>query len=358
MDDDLSVVYLCRYSYQSTVKKSYGFYDTVLFYLDDKRFKRYVRCSRQHFNVIFDKIKDHPVFNGKNSQKQFSTFFQLALVMYRIGSNGNAAAVGKIAGLFGVGDGGTIDRITARVFESILSLEAEFLNWPSKEERIGLVHATWDEMPYCIIYTDGMEVPLEEAPLRDKESYFSRSKKYSIKLQGSCDYTLMLRHILIGYPGSVHDARIFNSCDLSLSPERYFSGEEWIAADSAYRLTRYVITPFRRNNSSPLSAENKKNFNQFFSSYRVRIEHCFGILKETFPSLKCLRIRIYDDKSHKFACTWVRVCCILYNIILPYVDISEFPCPVNEEEEEFSAASDIDKLGEAKRMALVEIILE
>ena len=231
MYDDLTVVFLCRYSIQSSgVPKCRGFYDDVLFNLDAKRFQLYVRCSRQHFDVIYNKIKDHPVFHGKNSSKQFSVFFQLALVMYRIGSNGNAASVAKIAGFFGVGDGGTIDRITCRVFKSILSLESEYLNWPSREERVGLVQATWEEMPYCIVYTDGMEVPLEEAPIRDKESYFSRTKKYSIKLQGSCDFSLKLRHILIGYPGSVHDARIFNSCDLALSPHIYFSGEEWIPA--------------------------------------------------------------------------------------------------------------------------------
>lgn len=265
------------------------------------------------------------MFHGKNSSKQFTVFFQLALVMYRLGSNGNSASISKIAGVFGVGDGGTIDRVTRRVFQSILSLESEYLQWPSKDERAGLVEATWDEMPYCIIYTDGMEVLLDEAPIRDKESYFSRTKKYSIKLQGSCDFSLKLRHIVIGYPGSVHDARIFNSCDLALSP---------------------------------LCTQKKKIFNQYFSSYRVRIEHCFGILEEKFQSLKSLPVQIYDEKSHKFACTWIRVCCIVYNMILPYIDVSEFPCPISQEQDEFLTASDVDKLGEAKRMALVDIVLE
>ncbi|KAJ6645256.1 Protein ANTAGONIST OF LIKE HETEROCHROMATIN PROTEIN 1 [Pseudolycoriella hygida] len=359
LEDDLSVVYLCRYSYQSKVPKSYGFYDSVFFNLDDARFKRFVRCSRQHFSIILDKIKDHPVFHGKNCEKQFSPFFQLAVVMYRLGSNGNAASIGKISGLFGIGDGGTIDRLTARVFESIIALESEYLKWPLEEERMRLIHVTWDELPHCIGYTDGTEIILEEAPSKDSESYFSRTKKYSIKLQGTCDYTLKLRHILTGFPGSVHDARIFNSCDLAVSPEKYFSGEHWAAADCAYRLTRHVLTPFRRNNSSTMSSEQKKNFNKYFSSYRVRIEHCFGILKELLPSLKGLRLRIYNKKSHEFACKWIRVCCIIYNILLPFIEMSDFDYTINEEKNDdinFTVA-ETDKVGQAKRAALVEIIL-
>ncbi|KAJ6636856.1 hypothetical protein Bhyg_15451 [Pseudolycoriella hygida] len=223
LEDDLLVVLLCRYSYQSAgVPKSHGFYDSVLFNLDENRFKTFVGCTRKHFVVIYNKIKEHPVFTGKNSEKQLSIYFQLALVMYRIGSNGNAASLRKLAALLGVGDGGTIDRITARVFESI---------------EIGI-------------------------------SKLAIGRRTSL---GSCDYTLKLRQILVGYPGSVHDAGIFNSSNLALSPAKYFSGEEWIAVDSVYRLTQHVITPFRRNNSSPISADKKKNFNQFFSSYRVRM---------------------------------------------------------------------------------------
>ncbi|KAJ6638448.1 hypothetical protein Bhyg_11183 [Pseudolycoriella hygida] len=120
LEDDLLL--LCRYSDQSAgVPKSHGFYDSIFFNLDENRFKTFVRCTRKHFAVIYNKTKEHPVFTGKNSEKQLSIYFQLALVMYRIGSNGNAASVRKLVALFGVGDGGTIDRITERVFESIMS---------------------------------------------------------------------------------------------------------------------------------------------------------------------------------------------------------------------------------------------
>jgi hypothetical protein len=127
---------------------------------------------------------------------------------------------------------------------------------------------------------------------------------------------MKIRNIVVGYPASVHDARIFANCKLAQQPNDFFTDSQWLAADSAYRLNEFTITPFRRNSSN----ENKYAFNKYFSGYRVRIENCFGMLKEKFSSLKELRIRVKDKKSHQFACKWITSCCILYNIILPYLE--------------------------------------
>jgi hypothetical protein len=54
-----------------------------------------------------------------------------------------------------------------------------------------------------------------------------------------------------------------------------------------------------------------------FSSYRVRIEHCNGVLKEKFSSLKELKLKIKTAKDNEKAVDWIVVCIILYNITLP-----------------------------------------
>jgi hypothetical protein len=41
---------------------------------------------------------------------------------------------------------------------------------------------------------------------------------------------------------------------------------------------------------------------------RIRSEHAIGFLKGRFHSLKNLRVRIKDKKSHKFATYWVAAC--------------------------------------------------
>lgn len=136
-------------------------------------------------------------------------------------------------------------------------------------------------------YLDGSEISLNEKPELDPTSYFSRSKQYAFKLQAICDYKLRIRHIHVGFPDSVHDARIFNNSSIGKNPQNFLTEGQRIAADSAYRLTTQIITPFR-STFRMLTDEKRKRFNKRFSSYRLRIKHCFGILKEKGKNFRTL----------------------------------------------------------------------
>lgn len=211
-----------RYTFRSDVPRNVSWFDETLQQYDDKRFKVMMRCNRKQFQKILDLIKDNPLFHGNNSQKQFSPYFQLALVMYRLGSFGTGASIDKIASLFGIGDGGTIDKVTWRVFNCILQLEDEFLKWPSIEEKADIIFETCNELAHCIEYLDGSEVKLEDTPFDDPDSYWSRNKQYSIKIQAVGDYKFIIRHVVIGWPGSVHDARMFSESKLATNSEEFF----------------------------------------------------------------------------------------------------------------------------------------
>lgn len=104
------------------------------------------------------------------------------MVLYRLGSSGGAASIAKIAFLFGLGDGGTIQNFTNRIVSAILKLKNRYIFWPG-EERKFIEKATYHEMPFCIGYVDGTEVRLAEKPYIDSDSYLSRKQQYSIKAQ-------------------------------------------------------------------------------------------------------------------------------------------------------------------------------
>lgn len=133
-------------------------------------------------------------------------------------------------------------------------------------------------------------------------------------MQAVCDDQMRIRHAVIGYPGSVHDARIYSNCDLAIKPEEFFDGHQWIAGDSAYRMTNTVLTPFRAN--SVASASKKGKFNKTFSKHRIKIEHTFSQLKERFGSLKELRLQLKNDFCVKKACIWILTCVILHNVLI------------------------------------------
>lgn len=212
---------------------------------------------------------------------------------------------------------------------------------------------------------DGTEVKLAEKPLQDPEAYFSRKHIYSLKVQAVCDYKLRIRHMVLGYPGSVHDARIYKNCSLSVRHTEMLSRTEWLAGDSAYKLTSTLITPFRANATTVNTAQ-KSDFNKLLSKYRVRIEHCFGILKERFNSLKELKLQIRDRASIKLACRWIQVCGILHNILIDQNDNNfstpEENYPIETEFEMISEINEDDPLetneGLVKRNALLSMILQ
>lgn len=357
--DDICAISMNRCGVKNFIPKSSVWREDILTQLDNDRFKVMMRVNRKQFLHLVELISEEDEFKKPHSCEQFPVDLQLAIVMYRLGASGENASIRKIASIFGIGDGGTISKITERVFNAFLRLKSKYIAWPDQEERTAIVSKTFSELPFCIGYVDGTEVKLAETPLTNAVQYFSRKHIYSMKVQITCDYKLQIRHVVTGYPGSVHDARMFSSCSLSTAKEMFFSSEQWIAADSAYSLSKTVITPYR-NNSQMMTTAKRKAFNFRHSQYRVRVEHCIGLLKERFGSLKELRLRIHDEKSQEMFNKWIIVCCIIHNILLPTSDVN-FDVDMHEDDisDDDECENELsNKKCEIKRQALYSLMFE
>ncbi|XP_050322611.1 uncharacterized protein LOC126754564 isoform X1 [Bactrocera neohumeralis] len=299
------------------VPKSNHWERNVLKHFDENRFCQMMRLNQTEFAYLLNLIKDDNVFRNDYNAAQLSIDTQLKIVLFRLGSSGEGLSVRKVASLFGIGDGGTIQIVTRRVFNAIINLKQRFLYWPDERERLKLIAATEKEMPGCVGYIDGSEIKLAEAPVRNHEIFFSRKRQYSVKIQVICDHRLRIRQLTLGYPGSVHDAKMFSGCLLSKHPNRFLLTSQWIAGDSAYPLKPFLVTPFRQN-STEYSREERENFDKYFSKYHVRIENCFGALKEKFSSLKELKFRLHTIQNKRACNEWIMVCCILHNIFINF----------------------------------------
>lgn len=348
---DSTIVEYSGYVSRETVPKC-SFFTEVVPHLGERRFKTLARMSFHNFDKILTSIQQDDVFRGKNSSKQLPIYKQLLIVLYRLGSTD---AYYKISFLFGVGDGGSIDKITKRVFGAILRKKDVYLNWPTAEERALICQDTMHELPFCIGYVDGSEVKLAEKPLHDSESYFSRKHIYSLKVQAVCDYKLKIRHLVCGYPGSVHDARIYNNCELATNSEGYFSGSQWLAGDSAYKLTQTVITPYRAT-SKVGTVQERNTFNYHFGKYRIRVENIFGLLKERFASLKELRVRIGTPYSVNLSNVWIFVCAIIHNMIDQGDMDFDLQLAENEVVEPETSGGLPSMEGETKRRAIFDLL--
>ena len=112
--------------------------------------------------------------------------------------------------------------------------------------------------PNCSGAIDGCHIPIK-APENSHDDYLNRKGRYSLILQGVCDYKYVLTDINIGWPGRVHHARIFANSDFVHKGENASFFPKWtkkiviqrgetdlpvtIIADPAYTLKPWIMKP-------------------------------------------------------------------------------------------------------------------
>ena len=97
--------------------------------------------------------------------------------------------------------------------------------------------------------------------------------------------------------------------------DRFFNGAEYVSADSAFKCTSSCVPMYKKPRNSRLGPR-EEHFNTCMAHGRVRCEHCFGILKGKWQSLRGLRLLINDEEQYKFATNWIIACMILHNLAI------------------------------------------
>lgn len=282
--------------------------------------------------------------------------------MYRIGTFGNAAALGQIATKFGVGEA-TVENFTWRVICAINDLSCTWIRWPDQIERksIGLAMAH-EILPKCIGFIDESAAIFYQAPLNDKETYWSRKKHYCMQFQIVCDSSRRIKALFACFPGSVHDAKLFASSPVYTKANDYFSDGEFLIGDSTYPKSQTIVVPYRRSGGH---LDGRKGiFNKHISSKCMAVEHTIGILKGRFQSLCGLRLNVDKQQGHRNVCEWIKSCCVLHNFLIqrdPWIrkEHTIFMPEENEDDEGIEMIpinTNDDKASELKRSALCEIV--
>jgi hypothetical protein len=140
---------------------------------------------------------------------------------------------------------------------------------------------------------------------------------------------LQIIDIGYGYVGSAHDSTAWKKTYFAEHLDEILAPDEWIWADSAYPVSRshdeygllltylqisdWIVAPYK---APECYLPNNKAFNEKVSSLRIRSEHAIGFLKGRFQSLKGLRVRINDKKTHKYATYWIAACVAVHNFAL------------------------------------------
>lgn len=307
-----------RYAYKrgSSYKRKGDYYKWLMLQ-NDKVFRRETRMpTKIAFENICKRVQNHACYAASDSgRKQRSVPFQVAVVLYRLGLSGGGSSLENVASHCGIGVG-TVQTYTTRFFTAILAISKDWIIWPTEQEKKTIKEANEKRFgfPNCVGFVDGSLIELEFEPHWRGEEFYTRKANYAIQNLAICDDKRRIRYFSTGFFGSTHDSRVFNGT-IGCTPEQYFSKGEYILADSAYASTSYMIPPYKKPANAELDSD-KKAFNKMHSGTRIAIEHCFGMLKCRFGSLKKLRHQIHNEKVLVNVCQWIRVCVVLHNMLI------------------------------------------
>lgn len=198
-------------------------------------------------------------------------------------------------------------------------LLASYIRFPQGSELSEVVDGfktKWG-MIQCAGAIDGSHISVLPPALQHTD-YYNRKGYYSILIQAVVDDNYLFRDICVGWPGSVHDARVFVNSSLY---KKATSGEilnggvvnvhgtnipTFLIGDSAYPLSTWLMKPFSHN-SNLTAAE--RSFNYHLSSARIVVENAFGRLKARWRRLS----KRNDMDINNVPCI-VTACCILHNM--------------------------------------------
>jgi len=168
------------------------------------------------------------------------------------------------------------------------------------------------------------------------EDYYTKKGGYAIKGLVICDDAARITWVEMGWPGSVHDNRVWANSEIYLSKDKYFDQKEYLLGDSAFSTSAVMIPAFKKGHNRNLSEEQR-----YFNKKLAKI----GLLKARFQCLQGFR-RVIQDKQDLYAILRQAMCaCILHNLLIDH------PVPLDWFDETLEELDQFDKWNQSEKQS-------
>ena len=209
----------------------------------DKEFKRRFRMSKEGVSRLHDKLLEHLQYEDMRG-RPLDAMKQLLIGLHFLGSTDL---------LRDTGDGLFVSvysswKCVGRVIDALLKLESEFVYYPNRQQMEATATFIYKEygIKNLFVGVDGTHIRFPEKP-RDYpphhhwKQYTNRKNYFSINAMIVGNEERIL-HVDCGWPGSIHDGRIWNRSNIKEvveSQNRYC-----IVGDSGYAISEHMMKPF------------------------------------------------------------------------------------------------------------------
>ena len=261
--------------------------------IDEEWIENFRMCRKS-----FDELCNYlgPIISKKTTtlRAPISVEKQVAVTIYYLSDEGRMR---KVANAFGIGRS-TVSKIIRRVSQAISKyLGDEFIYLPNTKQKVEEMATNFYNahgFPQCIGAVDGTHINIKK-PIKNANDFMNRKGHFSLNCQAAADYKYCFFDVVIKWPGSVHDARIFANSSLNTRfrdenipslPKVIVEDEApvpiCILGDPAYPLLPFLMKEFSNGGSNP----DEQFFGFRLSSARMVIECAFGRLKGRFGCLR------------------------------------------------------------------------
>ncbi|KAK7136426.1 hypothetical protein R3I94_014919 [Phoxinus phoxinus] len=213
----------------------------------------------------------------------------------------------------------TVHDIVHRMSKAVIGILRQLIAFPSADdlEAVGAGFAQLAGSPAFGVVAgaiDGCHIRIKP-PASDGQCYFNRKLFNSVQLQAITDHKGKFVDIFVGYPGSVHDARVLKNSPV-YTGRLFPPAGKCILGDGGYPCLSAPIclmTPYRE----PVQNAVQARYNRKHSRARNIVERAFGMLKTRWRSIFFKALEV----SPAFVPEVVACCTVLHNLCLLNGDI-------------------------------------
>nr|CAI5837360.1 unnamed protein product [Callosobruchus analis] len=201
-----------------TKPKNHDYLKVAQLQYNDYEFLEHFRVSRTIANKIAVKFEQSQYYYYQSGEFGKSRAYKYTIIFLWFAAHETASYKG-VSGRFDI-SGSTLKKVVTKMSYFLSNLSPDVITSPSVEEHVHISQQfATHGFTGVIGAIDGSHVR-NDKPSENPDSYINSKGYHSFNLQVVCDHKRKIRDVVIGFPGSVHDSRVFRASPLSTMLEQ------------------------------------------------------------------------------------------------------------------------------------------